>query len=100
MIAGGSTSDITASAVDNGYISSLLGTNNLTLNADTNITVSSAISWSAATTLTLTTNNVGSTIDINAPIDAAGGGLAIAAAGLNDQISATAGVQVASFVPG
>jgi filamentous hemagglutinin family protein len=98
VIAGGSTSSITASSVDNGYIDSLLEVNNLTLNAGNNITVSSTIGWAAATTLTLSTNNIGSTIDINALILGEEGGLTIKTAGLNDVISATAGVKVGSFI--
>jgi filamentous hemagglutinin family protein len=80
---------------------------NVTLNADTSITIDGAIYWESGTTLTLSTNTAGSTITINAPITGinGGGGLVINAAAATDVITTGPGtsptwgtIQVGSFI--
>ncbi len=98
VITGGG-SNLTASTVDPTTVDATLGTANLTLDADTNITVTNAINWTSSNTLTLKTNTPGSTIDLNAPITSYNsGGLTINAAAAGDVISATSGVSVGSFI--
>jgi hypothetical protein len=74
VITGGSGSiisgqnDSTSTTIDPTTVEAALGTSNVTLNADNNVTVTNGITWSGANTLTLSTNNPGSSVDINAPI--------------------------------
>lgn len=73
----GAVSIITA-----GEVSNLLSGANLSLAATANITVNTAISWSSARTLTLTTTAAHSSIAINAAINNSGaGGIALNSAG-------------------
>jgi hypothetical protein len=83
-----------------GTVETALGSANLILNADTNITVTTGITWTSANTLTLNTNTSGSTIDINAPISGVNGTLEINAASPTDQITTGSGgsVNVKAFV--
>jgi filamentous hemagglutinin family protein len=90
------------STIGAGLVDSILNGANLTLNADTNITVNSAISWNAATTLTLSTNSTaGTSIAINASItdsNTTQGGLTIDTRNAADPISATGAISVANFI--
>ena len=88
-----SSTTIGATLVDN-----TLNSANLTLNADTNITIASDILWTSTNTLTLSTNTTGSSIAINAAITGTAGGLTIHTAGVADPISATGAVNVANFI--
>ena len=92
--------DPNSSTIDPSTVEGVLATANLTLNADTNITITDALTWNSGSTLSLTTNTSGSTIVINAPITAANGGLFIETAGASDLITTGGGgsVQVASFI--
>ena len=58
--------------IDPTVVESLLSNANVILNADTNITISSGLTWTnmtgGTTILTLSTNTPGSTLNINAPI--------------------------------
>lgn len=90
----------TASQIDPTTVDADLATTNLTLNADTNITITNGISWSSGNVLTLSTNTSGSTININSFINGSQGGLVINTAGASDVISTgTSGtVNVNSFI--
>ena len=88
VITGGSSAvvsgqnDSTSTEIDPTVVDAALGTANLTLNADTNVTVTNGITWTSANTLTLSTNTAGSSsININAPISGVNGNLTINAAG-------------------
>ena len=92
-------------SVDASVVEMLLGTANVTLSADTAITINSAITWTSANTLTLTTDNNGgfnfnaSTIALNAPITGTNGGLTLTAGSLLPGIiTPTASVAVAKFI--
>ena len=78
-------------------VSATLETANLTLNADNTVTINDGITWTSGTTLTLSTNDAGSTINLNAPISGVNGGLIIDAARPFDAIVPNAAVDVASF---
>ncbi len=88
------------STIDPSTVATALGTANLILNANTNITVSNGITWTSANTLTLSTNASGSTININAGISGANGGLTLNPAGVSDIISTgpSGTVNVANFI--
>jgi hypothetical protein len=92
--------DPTSTMIAPGTVETALGSANLILNADTNITVTTGITWTSANTLTLNTNTSGSTIDINAPISGVNGTLEINAASPTDQITTGSGgsVNVKAFV--
>ena len=62
-----------------------LATTDVTLNADTTLTINDTIAWTSGTTLTLSTNVSGSTIAINAPIS--GAILVVDAASASDLIT-------------
>jgi len=85
--------------IDPTVVQSALNSANLTLNADTNITVSNGITWNTSNTLTLSTNTAGSTINLNAPISGVSGGLTINTKAATDQITTGAAgtVSVANF---
>ena len=92
--------DSTSTTIDPSTVEAALASANLTLNANTNITVSSGIIWASANTLTLSTNSSGSTVILNAPISGLKGGLTINTAGANDQITTGVNgtVDVAGFI--
>ncbi len=94
----GTQNDSTSTTIDPTTVEAALGTANLTLNANTNITVSNAITWTSTNTLTLSTNTAGSTIDLNAPISGVNGGLTIATAAATDVITPTSSIEVTSFI--
>ncbi len=81
-------------------LSSALQTSDVTLNADTAVTINDSVSWTAATTLTLSTNTQGSAIAINQPISGTAGTLQIDTAYQTDQITTGAGgsVNVSAFI--
>jgi filamentous hemagglutinin family protein len=91
--------DSTSSTIDPTTVDNALGAANLTLNADTNITISDGLTWASTNTLTLSTNTSGSTIDINAPISAPNGGLTLSTAEATDAImtGAAGSISVANF---
>jgi filamentous hemagglutinin family protein len=92
--------DANSTTISPTTVENALSTANLVLNADTTLTISNAITWTSATTLTLSTNDSGSSsIVINAPISGVNGGLTIAAAGSDPITTGAAGsVDVASFI--
>jgi len=94
----GGQNDGTSTTIAPSTVDGALASANVTLNADNSITVTNGITWTSTNTLTLSTNTPGSTITINAPISGTAGGLTINAAGATDIISATAPVNVASFI--
>ena len=94
----GGQNDSTSTAIDPATVVAALDTANLTLNADTNITVSNAIDWTSNNTLTLSTNTTGSTILLDAAINGVNGGLTIDTAGVGDHIIANFSVDVANFI--
>jgi filamentous hemagglutinin family protein len=101
VITGGGTNP-NASTVDPTTVDSLLTSADLTLTADTNITITNAISWDSSSTLTLATNNTGSTININAGITdsySGAGGLTIHMGQAADVISTSLNgtINVANF---
>lgn len=70
------------SVITAGQVSNLLSSANLSLAATNSITVNSAISWSSARTLTLTTTAANSSIAINTAINNSGaGGITLNSAG-------------------
>jgi len=79
-------------------VAASLATTDITLNADTAITINDSITWTSGTTLTLSTNISGSTISINAPIS--GGGLTINTAGASDLVTTGNGgtINVFAFI--
>ena len=92
--------DSTSTTIDPTTVDGVLATANLTLSAQSNITITNALAWSSGNTLTLTTTNTtGSSIVINASIIAASGGLAIDMAQASGQITTGGGgsVEVNSF---
>jgi filamentous hemagglutinin family protein len=91
----GANDTVAASVIDG-----LLTNANVTLNADTNITVNSGITWTTPNILNLTTNVAGSTIHLNAPIVGASGGLTIDTFGSTDAITTgiNGSVDVATFI--
>ena len=78
-------------------VATSLATTDITLNADTAITINDSITWISGTTLTLSTNISGSTIAINAAIS--GGGLTINTAGASDLVTTSdaGSINVAAF---
>ncbi len=90
--------DSTSSSIDPSTVEAALANANLTLNADNSIVISSAITWTSATTLTLSTNSSGSAIDIGAPISGINGGLTINTKGAGDAIAASGSVNVGTFI--
>jgi filamentous hemagglutinin family protein len=102
LSAGNDQNDSGPSTIGADLVDATLNTANLTLNADTNITVSSAITWNSANTLTLSTNSTaGTSIAINAAITdnyTGAGGLTIHTRNFADPISATAAISVANFI--
>jgi filamentous hemagglutinin family protein len=79
-------------------VATSLESSNVTLNADTNVTVNDAITWTSGNTLTISTNTAGSTINLNAPITGLSGGLTLDTAGVTDVITPSSSVDVASFI--
>jgi filamentous hemagglutinin family protein len=79
-------------------VSNALNSSNVQLNADNTVTIDDAITWTSGNTLTLSTNNAGSTINIDGAISGVNGGLSIETAGASDVVSATSSVQVATFI--
>ena len=98
-----SQNNSTGSTIDPTVVDAALNSANLTLNADTNITVTNAISWDSANTLVISTNTGGSTVKINAPISdtySGAGGVIFYLAAPTDAISTSeAGtINVANFI--
>jgi filamentous hemagglutinin family protein len=81
-------------------VSGQLSLSNVTLNADTTVTINDTITWSTPHILTLSTNTSGSTVAINAPISGTDGVLQIDTAGSTDPITtgANGSVSVGSFI--
>ncbi len=82
------------------HIGSELATSDITLNADTAVTINDSITWSSSHTLAITTNTSGSTIAINDPITGTAGTLSLTTAGLDDPITtgASGTIHVSSFI--
>ncbi|MDR3477403.1 MAG: filamentous hemagglutinin N-terminal domain-containing protein [Gammaproteobacteria bacterium] len=91
--------DASSTTISPTIVDAALNSANLILNANTNITITNAISWSSGNTLTLSTNTTGSTININAAILGTNGKLVINTAGTSDVISTSSvgAVNVNSF---
>ena len=85
-----------ADTVDPSVVDGLLASANVTLNADSSITITNGITWTSANTLSLITNNNLSTININAPISGVNGGLILSTTN-NGTITPTAAVNVNTF---
>jgi filamentous hemagglutinin family protein len=80
-------------------VSNSLATSNVTLNADNLVLIADNITWTAHTTLTLSTNNANSTgIVIEAAINGVNGGLIISGATDTTGATATAPIDVSSFI--
>jgi filamentous hemagglutinin family protein len=92
--------DGSSTTIDPTTVVAALANNDVVLNADNSITVTNGITWTTANTLTLSTNNSGSTITINAPISGVNGTLAIFTAGTSDLVTTgSAGtIHVATFL--
>ncbi len=86
------------STIGSTTVENALATANITLNADNGITIDAAILWSSGNTLTLSTNNLGSTITINAAIGGFNGSLVINTGGATDMITGAGDIEVNSFM--
>ena len=93
----GNENDPSLSTIGASTLDDALATANITLNADNSITIDSAIEWTSGNTLTLSTNNTGSSITINGAIGGFNGGLVIDTAGATDQITGGGFIEVNSF---
>jgi filamentous hemagglutinin family protein len=79
-------------------VATALGSSNVTLNANDAVVINDSITWTAATTLILSTNNSSSAIAIEQPISGVNGGLTLAGFTDSVPIAATAAINVANFI--
>ena len=77
------------SYISNGSVDNALSGGDFILNTNDNLAVNAEIDWYTGSNLTLSTNNAGSTIAINAPINGTSGSLTIDTAGSGDLITST-----------